>query len=76
MTTLQYIGPPPGGGLLPLPEGWQPFDHDEPDSRTAALKVQSGFYRPAEAADRDGAPEPPRPASRRSGKQTDPMEEA
>ena len=68
MTRLQYTGPAPGGGLLPLPEGWPPFDHDEPDSVTASRKVQSGLYRPAAAADGDaGAPEPPR---RRVGKQT------
>lgn len=65
MTKLQYTGPAPGGGLLPLPEGWPPFDHDEPDSRTAALKVQSGLYRPAETESAAGAPEQARPAARR-----------
>lgn len=76
MTKLQYTGPAPGGGLLPLPEGWPPFDHDEPDSRTAALKVQSGLYRPAEAAAGPAAPEPARAASRRGGKQAEMTEEA
>lgn len=50
MTRLVYVGPAPGSGILPLPEGWPPFDHEEPDTRAAALKVQSGFYR-AEGAD-------------------------
>ena len=39
---LQYIGPgfDESGGIVPLPEGWPAFDHDEPRA-----KVASGKYR-------------------------------
>lgn len=41
---LVYIGPDPGTGAIPLPEGWPAEDHDEPNGETAAAKVASGMY--------------------------------
>lgn len=32
-------------GVVPLPEGWPAFNHDEPDEAAAAEKVASGSYR-------------------------------
>lgn len=44
---LQYTGPSfdESGGIVPLPEGWPAFDHDEPDAALARAKVASGKYR-------------------------------
>ncbi len=44
MRKLRYIGPGPGAGALPLPEGWLAGDHDEPDEARATAKVASGLY--------------------------------
>lgn len=42
---LRYIGPEvPIGAALPLPQGWDAADHDEPDEATADAKVASGLY--------------------------------
>lgn len=67
---LRYTGPTmsdlPLGSALPLPEGWQAADHDEPDADLAAEKVKSGLYAAAgkpkrgqdnEASAGDGASE-------------------
>ena len=55
---LAYTGPNPEAviGALPLPEGWEAANHDEPDAAVAAAKVASGFYRepkPAKAATKE-----------------------
>ena len=42
-TFLRYVGPVPDG-LVPLPEGWPAFDHEEPDARVRAEKLASGHY--------------------------------
>jgi len=60
VTRLQYVGPAPGSGILPLPEGWPPFDHDEPDADISREKLASGYYRAAEAEGDVSAPTPGR----------------
>lgn len=45
---LRYIGPRPGRGALPLPAGWPAKDHEERDPETAAAKLASGLYEPAD----------------------------
>lgn len=47
---LTYMGPAPGSGALPLPEGWPALDHEEPDAEVAKAKVSSGSYRAAGVA--------------------------
>lgn len=40
---LRYLGHEPGG-VIPLPEGWPAFDHEEPDIEVASAKIASGNY--------------------------------
>jgi len=65
MTKLVYVGPAPGGGILPLPEGWPPFDHEEADAGVAAAKIRSGYYRTPEAQEEPADA----PARRRAAKE-------
>ena len=45
MPQLKYIGPDPAVlGMVPLPEGWGAFDHEDQDEERAAEKVASGNY--------------------------------
>lgn len=49
-TRLRYTGPDPAAvGVVPLPEGWPAFDHDEPDAALRAEKLASGAYAPPPA---------------------------
>ena len=42
---LKYTGPTPAEvGVVPLPEGWPAFDHEEPDEDVRNEKVASGVY--------------------------------
>lgn len=83
---LMYIGPDPAVvGIVPLPEGWPAFDHDEADDSLAAEKVASGSYAsahpakaekpaeppPAAAPESDAAQEPNQPAPRRSRRESE-----
>lgn len=74
---LVYVGPDPAiVGVVPLPEGWPAFDHEETDQARASEKVASGSYVPAEPfeatepVDPDQTATPPQgpvtPASRTS----------
>ncbi|HXG36521.1 MAG TPA: hypothetical protein VNL15_06105 [Dehalococcoidia bacterium] len=46
MSKLIYIGPDPAEvGVVPLPEGWGAFDHEETDEKLAKEKVASGMYK-------------------------------
>jgi len=43
---LRYVGPAPSpDAVLPLPEGWPAYDHEETQQSEIDAKIASGFYR-------------------------------
>lgn len=47
---LNYTGPKPGRGAIPLPEGWPAATHDETDREVREAKLKSGMYERADRA--------------------------
>jgi len=52
---LRYVGPAPSpDAVLPLPEGWPAYDHDETQQSEIDAKIASGFYRAASRSSKGG----------------------